>query len=56
MKLSAPSKPLFLVSAILFVVGILAKFGVIGAAVPFLGWILIAAYVVLAIGCLMTGM
>lgn len=56
MKLSAPSKPLFLVSVVLAVVAILGGLGVVGAIAGYAFWIAIASFVVLAIGCLMTGM
>lgn len=57
MKLSAPGKPLFIVSLVLF---ILALLGVLGVAIPVIGgytiWLALASWVALAIGCLMTGM
>lgn len=57
MKLSAPGKPLFVISLVLF---ILALLGTLGVVIPVIGaftaWIAIAAWVALAVGCLMTGM
>lgn len=56
MKLSAPSKPIFLISVVLAVVAILGGLGVVAAIAGYAFWIAIASFVVLAIGCLMTGM
>lgn len=57
MKLSAPGKPLFLVSLVLFAIALL---GALGVAIPVIGgytiWIALGSWVALAIGCLMTGM
>lgn len=55
MKLSAPGKPLFLVSLVLFILAILGQFA-IAAIAPYVLWLAVAAWIVLAIGCLMTGM
>jgi hypothetical protein len=56
MKLSAPGKPLFLVSLVLLVLALLMTFGVIGfIPVPAI-WVAVAAWAALALGCLMTGM
>ena len=55
MKLSAPGKLSFYISLLLLILGLLAKFAVIGAIVPHAGWLLLAAWVVLAAGCVLTG-
>lgn len=54
MKLSAPTKPLFIISAVLFVLGVLGIFAVMALA-PYASWLLIIAWIVLAVGCLMRG-
>ena len=53
MKLSQPTKLVFLISLILFVVGTLGLLGVIDFA--HISKALIAAWVVLALGCLLKG-
>lgn len=55
MKLSAPSKPVFTISLVLFILAILGQFA-IGALAPYVLWLALAAWVVVALGCLMTGM
>ena len=54
MKLSAPSKIVFIISLVLLVLALLVSFGVLPIPVPAF-WVAIASWVVLAIGCLMTG-
>lgn len=54
MRLSAPSKLFFLISLILFAVGVLGMFGIIEVA--HITKALVAAWIVLALGCLMKGM
>lgn len=56
MKLSAPSKPIFLVSLVLFILALVGKFAAVAVLTPNFVWILLAAWVVLALGCLLTGM
>lgn len=55
MKLSAPTKPLFLVSLILFILALLGNFAV-GALAPYAFWLALAAWIVIAIGCIMKGL
>lgn len=55
MKLSAPGKMAFYISVLLLILGVLAKFAVIGAIAPHAGWLLLGAWIVLALGCLLTG-
>ena len=56
MSLSAPTKWVFLVSLFLAIIGFLP---LVGIAVPFVTgfsiWMLVAGYVVLALGCLLKG-
>ncbi|MDF2377483.1 MAG: hypothetical protein P1U81_14680 [Verrucomicrobiales bacterium] len=47
-------KPLFLVSLVPFILAVLGQFA-IAALAPYVFWLAIAASVVLAISCLMTG-
>ncbi len=56
MNLSAPTKPVFLISLVLAVIGLLP---ILGVGIPALGglmfWVLPLAYIVLAVGVLMKG-
>jgi hypothetical protein len=55
MNLSAPTQIVFIISVIIAIIALIGFF----VAIPFVSayafWIAIAAYVVLAAGCLMTG-
>ena len=53
MRLTAPSKIFFLISLVLFVVGALGVFSIISFG--YISYALIAAWVVLALGCILTG-
>lgn len=55
MKLSAPSQLCFLISLIIFIIAVLGAFGVVGAVAGYATWAFIGAWVVLALGCLLTG-
>ncbi|MEM6278730.1 MAG: hypothetical protein AAF733_04580 [Verrucomicrobiota bacterium] len=55
MKLSAPTKPIFLVSLVLFILALLGKFAV-AALAPYVLWLALAAWIVIAIGCLLKGL
>jgi hypothetical protein len=55
MRLSAPTKIVFILSLILFIVSIVAHFVQIPYATQYQYWILVAAYVVLGIGVLFKG-
>ncbi len=50
MKLSAPTKLVFIISVVLFVLALLAEFGLISALAVALPWLWIAAFVLLALG------
>lgn len=55
MKLSAPTVPVFLISLIIVIVGLIATLGVI-PPLPFASvWIILAGYIVLAAGSLLKG-
>ncbi|MDF1751759.1 MAG: hypothetical protein P1U89_03185 [Verrucomicrobiales bacterium] len=53
MRLTAPSKLFFLISFVLFLLAVLGTFGVISFA--YITYSLIAAWVVLALGCILRG-
>jgi len=55
MKLSAPTQVFFLISLVLFVLALLGSFAVIPAIAGYAFWLAVAAWGVLAIGCLMRG-
>ncbi len=55
MKTSAPSQLCFIISLVLFILGILGGFGLVGAIAAYGTYLLVAAWVVLALGCLMKG-
>ena len=56
MKLSAPTQIVFLVSVVVAIIAVLMALGVIGFIPVASVWIMALAYVILAVGCLMTGM
>lgn len=53
MKLSAPTNLVFLIAVVLFVLALLAQFGVISALAAAMPWLWIAAFVLLALGVLL---
>ena len=55
MKLSAPKNVTFIIALVLFVLGLLGQFSVLAFLTPFAIWLLIAAFVVLALGNLLEG-
>ncbi len=55
MRLSAPTKNLFIVSVVLFVLALIGHFAVIPYVTPYQYWLAIAAYAVLAVGNLYKG-
>jgi hypothetical protein len=56
MRLSAPTQPVFLASAVLFVVALIAHFVYIPALSPRHFWVVVLAYVVLAVANLTKGL
>lgn len=55
MELNAPAMPLFIVSLIIAVLGLIGHLIVLPVLTPLSFWLAIVAYVVLAVGCLMKG-
>ncbi len=56
MRLSAPTKNIFLISVILFVLALVGHFVAIPYVTLYQFWLAIAAFVVLAIGNLLKGL
>jgi hypothetical protein len=55
MNLSAPTQVVFLISLVIAIIALIGFFVTIPFVTVYAFWIAIAAYVVLAAGCLMTG-
>jgi len=55
MTLSAPTQAIFWIAVVLAVIALIAYLGVIAPIAAYSFWILIVAFLVLAIGCLMRG-
>lgn len=55
MKLSAPTQLFFIISLVLFVLALLGNFAVVAPLVTYAAYMFIAAYVVLALGCILKG-
>ena len=53
MKLSAPTNIVFFIAVVLFVLAVLAQFGIISALAVAMPWLWIAAFVLLAFGVLL---
>ena len=53
MKLSAPTNIVFFIAVVLFVLAVLAQFGIISALAAAMPWLWIAAFVLLALGVLL---
>ena len=56
MNLSAPTKPVFIISLILAVLAVIGMFVVIPVITPHAFWVAIIAYIVLAIGNVARGL
>lgn len=56
MKLSAPTKPVFIVTVILAALALLGAFGVVAPLATYAFWTMTIAYVVLALACLLKGL
>ena len=54
MKLSAPTQPVFIISLVLFIAGLLLMFNVVSLSVQPI-YLMIAAYVILAFGNVFKG-
>jgi hypothetical protein len=55
MKLTPPTKNVFWISIAVAIVGLIASFGVIGFLTPFAFWLVLVAYVLLALGVALKG-
>ena len=55
MQLSKPKNVTFIIALVLFVLGLLGQFSVLAFLTPYAIWLLIAAFVVLALGNLLEG-
>ena len=56
MNLSAPTQPVFIISVVLFVLALLAMFGVLPIPATLGAWLPILAYIVLLVGNLAKGL
>ena len=56
MKLSAPTNIIFIISAIIAILGILAGVGVLAVIPVPAFWLVVIGYVILALGCMLKGM
>ena len=56
MKLSAPKNLTFYIAIVVAVIGLLGQLGVIAAVAPFAFWLVFAAFVLLALGNLLSGL
>ncbi len=55
MKLTPPAQNVFWISVVVAVVGLIAKFGFIAFLTPFAFWLVLVAFVLLALGNAMKG-
>lgn len=55
MRLTPPTKNVFWISVGVAVVGLIAKFGVIGFIAPYAFWLMLVAFVLLVLGNTMKG-
>ena len=55
MKLTPPTKNVFWISVVAAVIGLIAKFGVVGFLAPYAFWLVLVAYVLLFLGVAMKG-
>ena len=55
MKLSAPTQIVFLISIAVAVIGVLAALRILSFVPVASVWILLVAYIILAVGCLLKG-
>ena len=56
MNLSAPTQPVFIISLVLFVLALLAAFGVLPFLAAYGFWLAILAYIVLLVGNVSKGL
>lgn len=55
MRLTPPKQNVFWISVAFAVVGLIAQFGVVGFLTPFAFWLVLIAFVVLALGVALKG-
>ena len=55
MRLNAPTQLFFIISLVLAILSLLGALGIIGAVAAYATWLGLAAWIVLAVGCLMKG-
>ncbi|MBN9233793.1 MULTISPECIES: hypothetical protein [Phyllobacteriaceae] len=55
MNLSAPTQIVFIISVVIAIIGLLAALGVLSFIPLAAVWIMLIAYIVLAVGCLLRG-
>jgi len=55
MRLTPPTKNVFWISVVVAVIGLIASFGVVGFLTPFAFWLVLIAYVLLALGVALKG-
>lgn len=56
MKLRAPKNITFIIAVVVAILGLLGNLGVIAALAPYAFWLVIAAFVLLALGNLLSGL
>ncbi len=56
MNLSAPKFLTFIIAVVVAIIGLLGYLGVIAAVTPFAFWLVFAAFVLLALGNLLSGL
>lgn len=55
MKLTPPTQNVFWISVVVAAVGLVAKFGFLSFLAPFAFWLVVVAFVLLALGVVMKG-
>jgi hypothetical protein len=55
MRLTPPTKNVFWISVVVAAVGLIAKLGVVAFLVPFAFWLVLIAFVLLALGVALKG-
>ncbi len=53
MKLSAPTNLVFIIAVVLFVLAVLAQFGIVSSLAVAMPWLWVAAFVLLALGVML---
>jgi hypothetical protein len=55
MRLTAPTKNVFWISVVVAIVGLIAKLGVVAFLTPYAFWLMVVAFVLLALGVALKG-